>query len=318
MVKRKPAASGSTEQQSKEQRQKLGRLGSNKISRARLVRYTKAVALFTAWLLDSCCRDAESWDELDVQACFWLEYLWHEGKKKSVAADSLSGIQHLLQSKRRLPGAWSLWSVWQKLEPAQQAPPLPVVLLLALCDLAREQKLPELVVYLLVTFHAYLRPLELLQVCGFDLWFGKNGRRGSITLMQTKTSGKKGPETVVLEDASVIWWIQQLYRSGAAKLLSLSPQQLRTWFTAALRQLQIEEPFMLYSLRRGGATADFLAHQSVERCMLRGRWRDIRTLTLYLKAPEALRMAGEATMNAEVVRRAAHFQATSCVLQHSG
>jgi hypothetical protein len=73
-----------------------------------------------------------------------------------------------------------------------QAPPLPRLLLFALCDLAREQQIPELIGYLLITFHCYLRPLELLQVTGADIWIDRQGTAATITLMQTKTSRSKG------------------------------------------------------------------------------------------------------------------------------
>ena len=309
MTKKRPAASRSMEEENRQSRAKLGNLSGNKISKARLVRYARTAALFTAWILDMGCREAASWDEMDVQACFWLEYLWAEGKPKTLAADSLSAIQRFLQSKRRLPGAWALWSTWQKLEPAQQTPPLPALLLFAMCHLAIEQSVPEMVAYLLISFHCFLRPLELLPVTGLDIWIAKNGKSATITLMNTKTSGKKGPETITLDDPAVIWWLKRFNTGTAAPLLQLTPQKLRSWFIAALATLGAIEPFQLYSIRSGGATADFIFHKSVERCMLRGRWRDIRTFTVYLKQPAALRLAAEYSANRELVERASLFQA---------
>ena len=191
-MNRKPAASRSLEAVSKQSRAKLGILTGNKISKARLVRYSRTAALFTAWIVEMGCREATSWDEMDVQACFWLEYLWAEGKPKTLAADSLFAIQHFLESKRRLPGAWALWATWQKLEPSQQVPPLPVLLLFAMCNLAVEH-VPEMVAYLLlISFHCFLRLLELLQVTGVDIWMAKDEKSATITLLH-KMQWQQGP-----------------------------------------------------------------------------------------------------------------------------
>jgi hypothetical protein len=39
---------------------------------------------------------------------------------------------------------------------------------------------------------------------------------------------------------------------------------------------------MPYSLRRGGATHDFLVHRDIARCLFRGRWADVRTGRIYI------------------------------------
>jgi hypothetical protein len=189
-----------------------------------------------------------------------------------------------------------------------QAPPLPKVLLFALCNLAKQQSLPELVGYLLISFHCYLRPLELLQVKGTDLWVNRAGSKATITLMQTKTSRAKGPETVTLEDPAVIFWLQRLAPKGDKLLLNMQPPHLRTWFMNSLSRLGVKEKFLLYSLRRGGATADFLQHQDASRCLLRGRWKDLRTFMLYLKAPEALKLADSYAASPEIEEHARSFR----------
>jgi hypothetical protein len=75
----------------------------------------------------------------------------------------------------------------------------------------------------------------------------------------------------------------------------------------ALVALYVEERFLLYSLRRGGATADFLVHGDAARCMLRGRWKDVRTFSIYLRTPEALRMSESFAATPEVAERASRF-----------
>jgi hypothetical protein len=126
--------------------------------------------------------------------------------------------------------------------------------------------------------------------------------------MQTKTSRTRGPETVTLEDPAVIYWLRQLAPRGDKLLLNMQPPQLRAWFMVNLGRLRVKEKFLLYSLRRGGATADFLQHQDATRCLLRGRWKDLRTFMLYLKAPEALKMADSYAASPEVEQHARSFQ----------
>jgi hypothetical protein len=308
MVNRKPAASRSLQGEARDKRAKHGSLVANKVSKVRVIRYGKAAAAFVEWLDQFGCRNATSWDELDIQAACWLETLWADGGQKTLAADSLSAIQHFLGSKRRLQGSWALLATWHRLEPAVQAPPLPKVLLFALCDLAREQNLPELVGYLLISFHCYLRPLELLQVRGTDIWIDRSSSSATVTLMQTKTSRSRGPETITLEDPAVIYWLRRLAPKSKELLLNVQPPHLRKWFMESLCRMGVKERFLLYSLRRGGATADFLQHHDAARCLLRGRWKDIRTFSLYLRAPEALKLAESYRAAAEVEQRAKRFQ----------
>ncbi len=39
---------------------------------------------------------------------------------------------------------------------------------------------------------------------------------------------------------------------------------------------------VLYSLRRGGATHDYLTHHDVARSLFRGRWQQVSTAKLYI------------------------------------
>ena len=41
-----------------------------------------------------------------------IEALWQEGEARSVAGDTSSGIQHLLNTRRQMPGAWRLLTAW--------------------------------------------------------------------------------------------------------------------------------------------------------------------------------------------------------------
>ena len=85
-------------------RAKLGSLRGMKIQPRTAQRYTHAVFHFLCWLSQFGFHLASTYDQLDTQACEWLEYLWHSGESKGLAGDTLSRIQWLLQKRRFLDG----------------------------------------------------------------------------------------------------------------------------------------------------------------------------------------------------------------------
>ena len=64
----------------------------------------------------------------------------------------------------------------------------------------------------------------------------------------------------------------------------MSPAAFRKMFREALDCLHLTQfNFQLYSLRRGGATYDYLANNNIQRTVLRGRWGDLRTARIYIQ-----------------------------------
>ena len=70
--------------------------------------------------LSSAC----SYQELDWQLAEYLEFLLETGQKYNLAGDTLSGISHHADAKRRLPFSWRLLGAWKKQEIPVRAPPM--------------------------------------------------------------------------------------------------------------------------------------------------------------------------------------------------
>ena len=93
-------------------RRNIGSLRDNRVNRTTLARYNLALSQFFDWILLVDLQEARSYEELDWQAGHYLEHLWEEGESKGRAGDTLSAIQHILLTRRILPGARSLFGSW--------------------------------------------------------------------------------------------------------------------------------------------------------------------------------------------------------------
>ena len=79
------------------------------------------------------------------------------------------------------------------------------------------------------------------------------------------------------------------------RLFALSQASLLRFFLQALAVLKLDAlGFTLASIRTGGATAAFRAHQNIGALQYAGRWRSAHTLHHYLQ--EAMSMHAEASI----------------------
>lgn len=163
----------------------------------------------------------------------------------------------------------------------------------------------------LFTFSGLLRIGGALQSKWKD-WFSlPSGRKASLYLPDTK----RGPHGYVpFSDPGLInimrWWKDLCYRNGATDngkiFKGLSYSAFRRVMIAALRLLKLPDGvFRSHSLRRGGATALLQETQSVEYCVLVGRWKAIISARKYLRAGEAVLARLLAQMTGEIHLRIA-------------
>ena len=87
--------------------------------------------------------------------------------------------------------------------------------------------------------------------------------------------------------------VQSLQRACKGKhrndlLLARGARVFRTLFKALIDLFELEGLITVYSLRRGGASWDFLQHQSMERTLLRGRWQSTSSARIYLQDATAM------------------------------
>jgi hypothetical protein len=135
-----------------------------------------------------------------------------------------------------------------------------------------------------MAFDRLLRPGELYLVEARDINFYPN--KAVVTLRDTKTGKRKGAgEMVVLNSLLANFWLRKacaLRRYNDPILLDGAPS-FRLLFKNPVQHFELQGLYAVYSLRRGGATWDFLLHQSMERMLLRGRWSSTSCARIYLQ-----------------------------------
>ena len=211
---------------------------------------------------------------LDDAVSTWLEYIFSEGEPKGLASDGLAGIQfHIPASAGNLRQSWKLLKTWQRIEPPQRVIPLSPILCRAFAAAcAKAGKINECAAILLA-FDALLRPGELYMLQFSDITFYRE--RSVVHLRDTKTGQRKGSsEMIVVESVLANRYLRKAFHYSNRKgfLLACGAPRFRTLFRNLVDHFELEGLYAVYSLRRGGATWDFLMHNSMERTLLRGRW----------------------------------------------
>ena len=192
----------------------------------------------------------------------------------------LSGTQHFLLTRRRFPGAWQLLTTWGRLEIPARAPPISLDIILAIAGFALSLSRIDYDAILLTGFHCILRTMEALTISPGFIALGSDCR-GALALPWTKVGQQRGAhEVVTIDEPLVGFWLRQACEGvlNDAQLMTGGPHQFRTFFQQAVTTSGLQElGFKPYSLRRGGATHDFLFHHNVQRTLMRGRWGDVCT-----------------------------------------
>ena len=221
--------------------------------------------------------------------------------------DLLSALSHKVNGLRgRLAGAWRLHAAWGRLELPLRAWPLSPSQAMALAWVCTSWGLPDIALTLLIQFDGVLRTGEAFMATKADFrWNGRNS--AFLSLHRTKGSSRKGsPEGVSLESPLVLallydWFFVQ----KRPQLLEHSPAQFRYYFSESVRECHLEGHFRPYSLRRGGATAHFIAGGSLDRTAERGRWGNLRTARVYINTSLSDRAQQEQSESCN--SRVAHF-----------
>eukprot|EP00435_Cladocopium_sp_Y103_P070422 s223_g35.t1 len=250
-----------TEQAQRKAQRSRQTLKDRMVSSGMLDRYRKAASSFVTFAKDFNLH-VSAWEDLDEVTSQWLEHIFHDGQHKSLASDGLAGLQHFMpQALGRLKHSWKLARVWQKLGFLAEAAAL------------------------LVGFDTMLRSGELYEMKIKDISF--YGGRAVLSLGYTKTGKRNNAiEMAVVESKLAVASLRKacVGRSRNEFLLSRGARVFRSLFNALVELFQLEGLITVYSLRRGGASWDFLQHQSMERTLLRGR-KGVSTVSLLMKGP---------------------------------
>jgi len=269
-------------------RQKLGPLADLLLTANMKKRYEAALIRFFAF--ERLCNLPAPMDnvDLDGNVASYVEQLWQEGDPRYWAEDVLSGFTKMVPSLRggfRL--SWSLVTAWQKNEPPQRCAPLSKDILLAMIACASERTWHRFALLLAIGFHCLLRTAEMYHLRVADFEFDESFKKGVLVLRESKSGNRFNVvESVTITDVSLIRMFQNVM--GAAQpgdlLFPEGAHAFRRCFDTLVDDLALPLTLLYkpYSIRRGAATADFLAHGKMSRTCVRGRWANEKTCRIYI------------------------------------
>lgn len=241
-------------------------------------------------------------NHLDDIAVRFIELLANDGGSLGHASDLLSGIQHFLPAARRhLPGAWRTFAAWKCKWSRSQAPPLGAVLCEFIIRSAWAAGQRRFAAALALAFGAFLRPSEIIGLTPLALAIFEEGQVPKIlfNLGLCKISIRFGWS----DSTDAIWPLAVRAGRWAKTCPALVPSApiylgnyreftdlLAAWIAVAYDLSDppaIPEPYSLYSIRRGGATHDYLVGGDVSQTQFRGRWAHHSTMRTYVQSARA-------------------------------
>ena len=246
-------------------------------------RYLSALASILP-VLESI-QSLEGMDEVCEE---WIEQQWARGAPLGLVGDALCAVHYYWpQMKGRIRGAWKLFRNWRRLEVPVRAPPLPAVVARALVGLALEFEMIDFAFLIGLAFHAFLRTGEFLKLKVQDI---QADLHTGVVRIQASKSGLRFNvnEAVAIYDRTVlrIWelFLLQKQRRPTDLIWSGGAASFRKRYKELLFALHVDtHNFQCYSLRRGGATHQFMQKRLVDPILIRGRWRSIAVARLYLE-----------------------------------
>ena len=192
----------------------------------------------------------------------YLENLWAQGEGRSLASDTLAGLQdrdpHL---KGHLVDSWRLLKTWVSNEIPSRAPPLTEQALQTLAGHALFSGFPVFCLSLMLG--GLLRTGEVLGLRNKDV--SQEGLTSVAVISLGVTGGKRAgaAESVTTEADTLrrLWQWKRATSPGTS--LCPQPHQWRKMFNDTISSLGLTEyQYRPYSLRRGGATFYFQHHDS--------------------------------------------------------
>eukprot|EP00438_Fugacium_kawagutii_P035649 Skav208365 [mRNA] locus=scaffold1964:532332:533249:- [translate_table: standard] len=227
-------------------------------------------------------------DEDEVIA-LWIEDQYAEGEGITHVGDCLSGLhQYCPELRGRLSKSWRLFKLWRRIEKPAQAPPFPQAFTEAMIGRSIELQDLDMAVCLALGFFGMLRTGELMLLLPIHILMGTVD--AIVQLGATKSGLRRhqdenviiehGPTCVLLEE-----WLQHRHSESTmfSPVFQAGAQAFRKRFQRLLLFFKLPMSFRPYSLRRGGATADFRSHGQMERTLIRGRWGSTQNARIYIQ-----------------------------------
>ena len=227
--------------------------------------------------------------DLDQVCEEWIELQWHAGSTLGSIGDALCGLQfYWPETKGYLRSSWKLYKNWRRIEIPSRAPPISALVVQAFISYLLDDNEVTARFLIGLGFHAYLRTGELLSLQFRDL------QLGTSTGVVTVRGGKSGlrhniDEAVALYDDFIVQLGQVIRlmdhnQHPTSPVWPYSAASFRKVFNKCVQKFHLTElEYKPYSLRRGGATHDYMKRGVLEPILLRGRWHSLAVARLYLE-----------------------------------
>ena len=277
---------GRSKTERKAVRARLGSLRQLTVQPKTRERYTKAVNHFYRFLNERQIELPRQRANLDPLVSDFLEHIWSEGEGRSLASDTLAGLQDRdPRLKGQLVCSWRLLRTWSANEIPARAPPLSEQALQTLVGHALFNSNYTFALSLLVGFFGLLRTGELLSLHNKDISQASAESVAVVSLGLTKGGKRAGAaESVTITEADTLrrlWQWKQSCSPGTS--LCSAPHKWRKQFNDSIESLGLTAyQYRPYSLRRGGATFYFQRHGQLDRLLIQGRWQSARTARMYI------------------------------------
>ena len=248
------------------------------------LRYRSALSILLPFI--TCVASSE---ELDRVVEEWIELEWSRGSTLGQIGDALCGLQfYCPEFKGCLRGSWRLYKNWRRLEIPCRAPPISATIVRAFVSLLLDNELVAGAFLVALAFHAYLRTGEALGLCFSDLQV--NGSTGVVTIRGGKSGLRNNmDEAIAIYDSGVLKLARLAKllphaQEPRSKVWNQSASAFRKMFQQCILHFELQKlELKPYSLRRGGATYDYMRQGILEPILLRGRWHSLQVARLYIE-----------------------------------
>jgi len=271
-------------------------LGKRLAPRTR-ARYSSAVSKFLLYYdlsrneLLSFRERSSDLSDLDRFLCNYVHYIFakEKGAGRGQAECALYGVLSLYvpRARGKLFLTQEALAGWKKQKPPAARPPLIRAVVFKTAEwLWQRGKLLEGVAVLL-TFGAFLRISELVNLQVEDIALGENSltRARGVHIRQAKTGENQFAEVRDPQIMKIVrYWLKLSGAREGEPAFPVSQRELRLSLRDALQGLRVVLPgATFHSLRHGAATQARLDGETILAVMERGRWAASKSAKLYIK-----------------------------------
>ncbi|CAK0888093.1 unnamed protein product [Prorocentrum cordatum] len=237
-------------------------------------RYQEAVGSVFDWWVEQK-REVQSAVQADMGLVDYIEGRLAAGGSLLDVNCAIAGMCHHFPPFRgRLRESWRLARTWQRAGPAGRARPIAPLIALAFSSGFLAAGFPAAAAILLAAYDTYPRTGEIMALRWHDITTYENSGSAMTRLRDTKSQHQTGAgeSVTVRSQTAVALLLKARELAGTASRC----EQPAIGMPPALE----DQRLTLYSWRRGGASAGFRSHGSMETTLLRGRWASVRTARL--------------------------------------